>query len=148
MARRQNGTDTRQANPSRQNRQGVRREVPWSTGLRLWVRASIATSIVSYARARKPEPAAAVAAANTPVSTPLRLRLLFAPLFAHPMARSSGRHRHNDAIRALQAMQGYEGERDQGFVTSTNRFVNRKEAYRIHFPDYTEPAELHSDDLY
>lgn len=34
-------------------------------------------------------------------------------------------HRHNDAIRALQAMQGYEGEQphddDQGFVTSTNR---------------------------
>jgi hypothetical protein len=49
-------------------------------------------------------------------------------------------------------MQGYEGEQpeggDQGFVTSTNRFVTRKEAYRIHFPDYTEPAELHSDDLY
>jgi hypothetical protein len=61
-------------------------------------------------------------------------------------------HRHNDAIRALQAMQGYEGERpegdDQGFVTSASRFVNRKEAHRIHFPDSTEPAELHSDDLY
>ena len=61
-------------------------------------------------------------------------------------------HRHNDAVRALQAMQGYEGERpegdDQGFVTSTNRFLNRKEAYRIHFPDRAEPDELLSDDLY
>jgi hypothetical protein len=61
-------------------------------------------------------------------------------------------HRHNDAIRALQAMQGYEGEQpdgdDQGFVTSTNRFVNRLEAYRLHFPDRTEPDELHSDELY
>jgi hypothetical protein len=61
-------------------------------------------------------------------------------------------HRHSDAIRALQAMQGYEGEQplgdDQGFVTSTNRFVNRKEAHRLHFPDLTEAGELHSDDLY
>jgi hypothetical protein len=61
-------------------------------------------------------------------------------------------HRHNDAIRALQAMPGYESEQprgdDQGFVTSTNRFVNRKEAYQLHFPDSTEPGELHSDDLY
>jgi len=61
-------------------------------------------------------------------------------------------HRHNDAIRALQAMDGYEGEQphgeDQGFVTSTNRFVTRGEAYRLHFPNRTEPDELHSDDLY
>jgi hypothetical protein len=61
-------------------------------------------------------------------------------------------HRHIDAIRALQAMQGYEGEQpsgdDQGFFTSTNRFVNREEAHRIHFPNSTEPGELHSDDLY
>jgi hypothetical protein len=61
-------------------------------------------------------------------------------------------HRHNDAIRALQAMDGYEGEQphgeDQGFVTSTNRFVSRGVAYRLHFPDKREPDELHSDDLY
>jgi hypothetical protein len=61
-------------------------------------------------------------------------------------------HRHNDAIRALQAMQGYENEQpngdNQGFVTSTNRFVNRREAHRLHFPDFTEPGELQSDDLY
>jgi hypothetical protein len=63
----------------------------------------------------------------------------------------SGR-RHNDAIRALQAMQGYEGEQphgdNQGFLTSTNRFVNRVDAHRLHFPDSAEPGELHSDDLY
>jgi hypothetical protein len=61
-------------------------------------------------------------------------------------------HRHNDAIRTLQAMEGYQGEQpdgqDQGFVTSTNRFVNRREAYRLHFPDRAEPDELRSDDLY
>jgi hypothetical protein len=61
-------------------------------------------------------------------------------------------HRHNDAIRALQAMVGYEGEQpngeNQGFVTSTGRFVNRREAYQIHFPDRAEPDELRSDDLY
>jgi hypothetical protein len=49
-------------------------------------------------------------------------------------------------------MDVYEGERpegnNQGFVTRTNRFVNRKEAYRIHFPDRSEPDELRSDDLY
>ncbi|SDK42703.1 hypothetical protein SAMN05444163_8084 [Bradyrhizobium ottawaense] len=61
-------------------------------------------------------------------------------------------HRHSDAIRALQAMEGYQGEQpygdDHGFVTSTNRFVNRREAYRLHFPDRVEPDELRSDDLY
>jgi hypothetical protein len=61
-------------------------------------------------------------------------------------------HRHNDAIRALQATDGYHGEQpqdeDQGFVTSTNRFVNRREAYWLHFPDRAEPDELRSDDLY
>lgn len=60
--------------------------------------------------------------------------------------------RHNDAIRALQEMDGYQGEQpygdDQGFVTSTNRFVNRWEAYRLHFPDRAVPDELRSDDLY
>jgi len=60
--------------------------------------------------------------------------------------------RHNDAIRALQAIVGYEGEqpdgKDLGFVTSTNRYVTRMEAYQLHFPDRTEPDELYSDDLY
>lgn len=61
-------------------------------------------------------------------------------------------HRHIDAIRSLQTMDGYEFEQpdaeSQGFVTSTNRFVNRREAYRLQFPDRTEPDELRSDDLY
>lgn len=61
-------------------------------------------------------------------------------------------YRHNDAIRALQAMDGYQDEQphreDQGFITSADRFVNRQEAYRLHFPDREEPDELRSDDLY
>ena len=61
-------------------------------------------------------------------------------------------HRHIDAIRELQEMLGYENEQphgeNQGFVTSANRFVNREEAYRLHFPERTEPGELQSDDLY
>jgi hypothetical protein len=60
--------------------------------------------------------------------------------------------RHHDAIRTLQDMPGYENEQpsgdNQGFMTSTNRFVNRAEAYRLHFPDRTERGELQSDDLY
>ncbi|MBU6463591.1 MAG: hypothetical protein KGK01_02055 [Bradyrhizobium sp.] len=59
--------------------------------------------------------------------------------------------RHIDAIRALQKMLGYENDRprgnDQGFVTSANRFVSRQEAYRLHFPNRSDPDELHSDDL-
>jgi len=59
--------------------------------------------------------------------------------------------RHFDAIRALQEMPGYENEYpegdDQGFVTLDNRFVNREEAYRLHFPDRVERDELQSDDL-
>ena len=61
-------------------------------------------------------------------------------------------YRHSDAIRTLQAMVGYEDEQpcgeDQGFVTSTDRFVDRREAYRLHFPDRAESDELRSDDLY
>lgn len=60
-------------------------------------------------------------------------------------------YRHVDAIRALQEMPGYENEypheHDQGFVTVTNRFVNREEAYRLHFLERNEPSELQSDDL-
>ena len=48
-------------------------------------------------------------------------------------------------------MPGYENEYpegdDQGFVTLDNRFVNREEAYRLHFPDRVERDELQSDDL-
>lgn len=47
-------------------------------------------------------------------------------------------HRHGHALYkpfGLQGIPGYEDERphgdDQGFITSTNRYVNRKEAYKI-----------------
>ena len=60
--------------------------------------------------------------------------------------------RHIDAVRALQEMLGYECEqprgKDQGFVTSADKFVSREEAYRLHFPNRSEPDELQSDDLY
>lgn len=49
-------------------------------------------------------------------------------------------------------MAGYECENpsgdDQGFVTSADRFVSRREAYRLHFPNRSEPDDLHSDQLY
>jgi hypothetical protein len=58
---------------------------------------------------------------------------------------------HYDAIRALQAMEGYEREKpkgeNQGFITSCNRFVTRREAYCIHFPERVEAEELTSEDL-
>jgi hypothetical protein len=60
-------------------------------------------------------------------------------------------HRHIDAIRSLQGMTGYEDEcpqgADQGFITLSNRFVDRAEAYRLHFPNRVEAGELQSDDL-
>lgn len=44
-------------------------------------------------------------------------------------------HRHADALRGLQGMPAYQGERpygdDQGFITSRNRYVNRTEAARL-----------------
>lgn len=58
---------------------------------------------------------------------------------------------HNDAIRTLQVMDGYESEQPRGechgFITSADRYVHRREAYRLHFPERTEQGELHSDDL-
>jgi hypothetical protein len=60
-------------------------------------------------------------------------------------------YRHVDAICTLQGMPGYEDESprgaDQGFITLSNRFVDRAEAYRLHFPNRVEPGELQSDDL-
>ncbi len=72
-------------------------------------------------------------------------------------------HRHNDALRAMQGMPAYKDERpygdDQGFITSTGRYVNRKEAMQIqiaagkksqdpeHGPAY-HGDELYSEDLY
>lgn len=74
-------------------------------------------------------------------------------------------HRHNDAIRTLTGIPGYEKERphgdDQGFVTSHGRYVNRKEGCKIQkaagIPSVldgtkgNEPylhGELYSEDLY
>lgn len=58
---------------------------------------------------------------------------------------------HNDAIRTLQMMDGYESKQPRGqrhgFITSADRYVNRREAYRLHFPDRAEQGELYSDDL-
>lgn len=45
-------------------------------------------------------------------------------------------HRHNDALRTMRDIPRYEDAKppcgdDQGFVTSENRYVTRKEAYEI-----------------
>lgn len=70
-------------------------------------------------------------------------------------------HRHNDAMRTLQGMPAYKDERphgdDQGFVTSLNRYVTRKEGCEIQIAagiesfDTKKPycgEELYSEDLY
>lgn len=69
-------------------------------------------------------------------------------------------HRHNDAIRTAHEIPRYDNERpnrdDQGFVTSQNRYVNRKDAMeiqrraRIFSVDKGgyKGDELYSEDLY
>lgn len=75
-------------------------------------------------------------------------------------------HRHAHAMWTLQAIPGYERERpygdNQGFITSKNRYVNRKEGYEIQkaagIPSALEGTvhadaafaggELYSEDLY
>ena len=70
-------------------------------------------------------------------------------------------HRHNHALRALQEIPGYEKERpssdNQGFITSLNRYVNRKEAAELQIAAGIESAdkknpycggECYSEDLY
>ena len=70
-------------------------------------------------------------------------------------------HRHADAIRTLQGMPLYEQERpsgdNQGFVTSRNRYVTRKEGMELQIAagitshDTKNPycgGELYSEDLY
>lgn len=75
-------------------------------------------------------------------------------------------HRHSHAIHkpfGLQGVPGYENERpsgdDQGFITSHNRYVNRKEAMQIFKESGAVSAdekqhpiidrdELYSEDLY
>ena len=67
-------------------------------------------------------------------------------------------HRHCDAIRTLQNMKHYLLERpngdNQGFVTSKNRYVNRKEGLKIQLEAGIKSADKHrnfeymSDELY
>ena len=64
-------------------------------------------------------------------------------------------HRHNDCIHTRAGYARYLGQREveQGFMTSRNRFVGRKEAYVIHSNAWTHcPIEgvrdLFSEDVY
>lgn len=71
-------------------------------------------------------------------------------------------HRHSDAIRTASQIPRYKDEHpwgeNQGFVTSTNRYVNRLEGAKIQkaagikskMPDGQEylHGELYSEDLY
>ncbi len=57
-------------------------------------------------------------------------------------------HRHNDCLRTAFNMNlesNSIAERTEGFITSKNRFVDRKEAHQIYFD--TE-GRLFSEDLY
>lgn len=70
-------------------------------------------------------------------------------------------HRHVHALRALQEIPGHESDRpvgdNQGFITSENRYVTRKEGAEIQKAagiasvDTKNPycgGELYSEDLY
>ena len=69
-------------------------------------------------------------------------------------------HRHADAIRTLHDMPDYRDERphgdQQGFITSKNRYVDRREGLRLQqgagIPsadkDGYRYGELYSEDLY
>lgn len=60
--------------------------------------------------------------------------------------------RHSDCLKGLAGMPTYgdEGHIDceQGFMTSQNRFVGRKEAWRIFSGGDDDNIELYSEDLY
>jgi len=63
-------------------------------------------------------------------------------------------HRHHECFytRAIfGGEQGFEGTITQGFLTSKNRFLDRKEAYRLakgYMEIYSENESLYSEDLY
>lgn len=66
-------------------------------------------------------------------------------------------HRHHDGLRALHDRGlDHDGLRGQGFVTSRNRFVDRREALQLQLaagiesvaPGGYRPPELYSEDLY
>lgn len=58
-------------------------------------------------------------------------------------------HRHNDCIHTAYGVptiiQNDIRNRTEGFITSKNRFVDRKEAHQIHF---NKEGELFSEDIY
>jgi hypothetical protein len=65
-------------------------------------------------------------------------------------------HRHHDGLRALRDRRA-ELEPDQGFITSRNRYVDRREALQLQLAAGIEsvapgggyrPPELYSEDLY
>jgi hypothetical protein len=69
-------------------------------------------------------------------------------------------HRHNNCIRTASEIPKYQGEKwhgdDQGFITSTGRYVDRKEAFEIaskanqlkYDLSRATTKELYSEDLY
>lgn len=68
-------------------------------------------------------------------------------------------HRHNDAIRTARGIPRYAElkvlDNDQGFLTSTGRYVGREEAHiiageakQISSEKYEENTRLFSEDLY
>lgn len=79
---------------------------------------------------------------------------------ADGMLRMVAGHRHNDCIRLARAVYGLEwpdirqeGRYQQGFLTSTRRFVDRREAWGIAVMRGQVTAEeaerdLYSEDLY
>ena len=62
-------------------------------------------------------------------------------------------HRHHDAIHAMSTRPGNAQVVEQGFITSKNRFVGRKEAMEIQInaglqPESERGIDLFSEDLY
>lgn len=66
-------------------------------------------------------------------------------------------HRHADGFRVAIAHGWNTNDRVEGFITSKNRFVDRKEAWLIQYyagapsanpRGYSQTSELYSEDLY
>lgn len=64
-----------------------------------------------------------------------------------------GRRHHNCFMtvyivrgKKFKSIDGY--KEVQGFLTNTDRFVDRKEAYKIVYPDAITVQDLYSEDLY
>lgn len=80
---------------------------------------------------------------------PVAKELIICPAVRMPDGYVVRGHRHNDALGVAAGMPRYEKTKavdvKQGFVTSTNRFVDRAEAHQIHIG---KPGQLFSEDLY